>query len=84
MLRYAADWRTLFFVAAYCGLVFTGFYFWDQLETWMIVVLFIIMCNSSFFNAVIVHNTIHCPIFKQRWMNKIFQHILSFAYGHAV
>lgn len=84
MLRYSADWRTLFFVAVYCALVFTGFYFWNQLDTWMIIVLFIAMCNSSFFNAVIVHNTIHSPIFKERWMNKLFQYVLSFAYGHAV
>lgn len=84
MLRYAADWRTLFFIAVYCVLLFTGFYFWDNLETWMVIALFMLMCNSSFFNAVIVHNTIHSPMFKERWMNKFFQHVLSFAYGHAV
>lgn len=84
MLRYAADWRTLLFVAAYCAFVFVGFYFWSQMETWMIVLFMILMCNSSFFNAVIVHNTIHAPMFKQRWMNKLFQYVLSFAYGHSV
>jgi len=84
MLRYAADWRTLFFVAIYCTLVYVGFAFWEQMEIWQIALLFIAMCNFSFFSAVMVHNTIHCPIFKQRWMNKVFQHVLSFCYGHAV
>jgi len=84
MLRYTADWRTLFFVVIYCSLVFVGFYFWDKLDVWAIVLLFIAMCNFSFFSAVMVHNTIHCPIFKNRTLNKIFQHVLSFCYGHAV
>ena len=84
MLRYAADWRTLLFVAIYCTLVYVGFAFWEQMEIWQIALLFIAMCNFSFFAAVMVHNTIHCPIFKQRWMNKVFQHVLSFCYGHAV
>src|SRR5688572_20813246 len=38
----------------------------------------------SFFCATIVHNTIHCPIFKKRGMNKFFQVVLSFTYGHPV
>jgi len=84
MLRYAADIRTLLFVAAYCLLVFVGFYYWDQMDAWMVAPFAFIMCMSSFFNAVIVHNTIHSPIFKSRAMNKLFQYVLSFAYGHAV
>jgi beta-carotene hydroxylase len=84
MLRYAADWRTLFFVAIYCSLVFTIFYLWETLVMWQLILLFIAMCNMSFFSAVMVHNTIHCPIFKQRWLNKLFQYVLSFCYGHAV
>jgi len=37
----------------------------------------------SFICATIVHNTIHAPIFKSRSLNKIFQVVLSFTYGHS-
>ena len=84
MLRYAADLRTLAFVVIYYAVTLYGFFNFDTLPWQAIVPLAVTACLFSFFSAVIVHNTIHCPIFKQRWLNKFFQHILSFAYGHAV
>ncbi len=83
ILRYKADLRTLFFV---------GLYFASAILSWIYFpsswygILFVIAINSvlSFICAVITHNTIHAPIFKKRWMNKVFQVILSFTYGHSV
>lgn len=83
VLRYKEDRRTLFFVLVYFIVaVFSYIYFPSQ---WYFI-LPIIAINAllSFFCAVIVHNTIHAPIFKKRIWNKIFQVVLSFTYGHSV
>lgn len=83
MLRYKEDIRTILFVAAYFGLaVFTWFSL--SLKWYFLVPLIFANCLLSFFCATIVHNTIHCPIFKDRRLNRIFQVILSFTYGHPV
>jgi len=83
MLRYKADIRTLCFI---------GFYFLLATGTWLILPqpwyialpLILLNCVFSFFCATIVHNTIHCPMFTRRWMNRGIQVILSFTYGHPV
>lgn len=83
-LRYLADLRTLLFVAIYYAITILGWiYFWDM-PMYLRVITVIAASLFSFFMAVIVHNTIHSPVFTSRWANKIFQHIMSFAYGHAV
>ncbi|MFN8309112.1 MAG: fatty acid desaturase [Chitinophagales bacterium] len=83
MLRYSADWRTLANVALYFILAILPWLFWKELSIMAIVLLVIANCLQSFICATIVHNTIHVPIFKKRWMNKAFQVILSFCYGHS-
>lgn len=93
MLRYTADIRTLAFVGTYYALVAlaivyaspafaaaTGF----AVPWWGIVGHVIVLCLLSFFCAVIAHNTVHSPVFKQRVLNKLFQIVLSPAYGHPV
>jgi fatty acid desaturase len=54
------------------------------MATWQIVAWVVANCLFSFFCAVIVHNTIHAPIFKGKGMNRLFQFALSFTYGHSV
>ena len=39
---------------------------------------------SSWICAIIAPNTVHCPVFKKRWMNKVFQVWLSLSYGFPV
>lgn len=83
MLKYKEDIRTLLFVMGYFALAtFT----WIAMPTkWYLAIPLIgLNCLLSFFCATIVHNTIHCPIFKNRTMNRIFQVMLSFTYGHPV
>lgn len=83
-LRYKADVRTLVFVIIYFMLAYTGFIFYDRMPWWLVTLLVIITCQFTFFVAITVHNTIHCPIFmKKRW-NKAFQFVLSVAYGYSV
>lgn len=87
-LRYAADVRTLVFVAIFFALVAIQ---------WVVpgaslfggsprvgVPMLVLTCWFSFFGAVATHNTIHCPVFEKRWANRVFQAILSLTYGHMV
>src|SRR5690606_13150225 len=53
-------------------------------ELWLAVPLFLATCAFSFFGAVITHNTIHCPVFVSRAVNRVFQVVLSLTYGSAV
>ena len=38
----------------------------------------------SFIGATVVHNTMHCRMFKERWANKLWQLLLTLTYGHPV
>jgi len=82
-LRYSADLRTLVFVITYFSLVVAQ---WVYAPTaWFVAApLFVATCLFSFFGAVITHNTIHCPVFAKRRINRIFQVVLSLTYGSAV
>lgn len=82
MLRYEADRRTLAFVATYFVLVALAFAL--DLPWWAAVPWAVALCLLSFFCAVITHNTVHCPVFRERVHNRIFQVVLSLTYGHPV
>ena len=84
MLRYKADGRTLLTVLIYYIVAILPWLFWHSMATWQIVLWVVANCFFSFSCAVIIHNTIHAPIFKSKRMNKLFQFILSFTYGHSV
>ncbi|MDC3958441.1 fatty acid desaturase family protein [Polyangium jinanense] len=83
MLRYRADIRTLCFVAIYFALVAVQ---WVTAPSalWIAIPLVAVTCVFSFLGAVATHNTVHCPVFKQRWANRAFQVVLTLTYGHPV
>lgn len=83
MLRYRADIKTLVFVAIYFGLVAVQ---WVYAPTDLAVAipLVVLTCWFSFFGAVATHNTVHTPVFHQRWANRLFQVALTLTYGHPV
>lgn len=83
MLRYKSDVRTLIFVFLYFIVAVFSWIIFPTLSTWQVVALVVLNCYLSFSCAVIIHNTIHVPIFKKRWMNQFFQFLLSFTYGHS-
>ncbi|CAN5328656.1 fatty acid desaturase [soil metagenome] len=82
-LRYKADRRTLAFVFTYFAATVLAWIFLPEQWYWRLPIV-ITLCLLSFFCAVIVHNTIHHPIFRSRGWNKAFQVIMSFTYGHSV
>lgn len=83
MLRYRADIRTLAFVAIYFGLVAVQWAY-APTELAIAIPLVVLTCWFSFFGAVATHNTIHSPVFHQRWLNRLFQVVLTLTYGHPV
>ncbi len=83
MLRYKADRRTLLFVALHFAVAITPWFLWSTMPTWQIVLWVLVNCLMSFTCAIIIHNSIHVPIFKKKELNKLFQIILSFTYGHS-
>ena len=83
MLRYRADIRTLLTVLLYFIIAITPWFRWEAMSKAEVVAWVAVNCLVSFICATIVHNTIHVPIFQKRWMNKVFQVVLSFTYGHS-
>jgi len=81
MLRYRADARTLAFVAFYYALLATE---WRWAHGWFVVPLVIATCMISWICAVVTHNTLHSPVFKNRTANRVFQIALTCAYGFPV
>ena len=82
-LRYNADIRTLLAVALYFIVLSISFILpWGN--WWQITGLVIANCFMSFVCAVIIHNTIHCPMFKSKTANKIMQIVLSLTWGHPI
>ena len=83
MLRYRADVKTLLFVATYFGLVALQWIYAPR-QLWIAAPLLVLTCWFSFFGAVATHNTVHSPVFRQRWLNRVFQVVLTLTYGHPV
>jgi fatty acid desaturase len=82
MLRYRADLRTLGFLVAYAALVVCQ---WILAPSGLLgVALIVLTCVLSWICAVIAHNTVHSPLFEQRWLNKVFQVWVSLSYGFPI
>jgi fatty acid desaturase len=83
ILRYAADRRTLFIVASWYALVA---YQWVAAPSHPVlaVLLVVLTCMGAFLGAVATHNAVHCPVFHARWMNNLWQVVLTLTYGHPV
>ena len=83
MLHYKADIRTLTLVGLYFTSTILAWLYFPE-SWWLRVPIIMGLSTLSFLCAVTVHNTIHHPIFKSKMLNKIYQVVLSFTYGHAV
>ncbi len=82
MLRYQADVRTIGFLLLFAALSAGGWLLnptGPLLWAWVVVT-----CVSSWICAVIAHNTVHCPVFKKRWMNRLMQVWISLSYGFPI
>jgi fatty acid desaturase len=82
MLRFREDRRTIGFVITYFALVATAWV--SNPPLWLAIPLWMAVASFSFFCAVITHNTIHCPVFRSKPLNRAFQVVLTLTYGHPV
>ncbi|MGF1511114.1 MAG: fatty acid desaturase family protein [Myxococcota bacterium] len=90
MLKYRADIRTWIVITSYFALV-AGAWLTSPgvddagaLRAWTAYLWVPLIAQVSFVCAVITHNTIHCPMFTSRWLNKWTQVVLTLTYGHPV
>lgn len=83
LLRYPADTRSLGFHASWFALVAVQ---WAMVPTNPVVAvpLYALTCLLSFVGAVHVHNVIHCPMFRERWLNDANRIAMSLWYGQPV
>lgn len=84
MLRCKTDWKTLFVVTLYFVSTAIGWIYFTGLPVWAKVLVVGYLCVLSFMCSVIVHNTVHVPVFYKKSYNKLFQIILSMTYGYPV
>jgi len=84
ILRYSADWRVILFVGIYYVMAFYGYLNFHELSWGVMIPLLIATSIFSFITATITHNIVHAPVFKSRFLNKIWQIIMTNAYGHPV
>jgi fatty acid desaturase len=80
LLKYAADRRTVGFLAFYYMLFATA---WLATPTHPLAIaaLTVSLCLMAFFIAVMTHNTIHSPIFHSPMLNRLFSVGLSWGFG---
>jgi fatty acid desaturase len=83
VLRESSDRRTLVFIGAYFVSVAAVFAV-DFTQWWVWLLCCAWLCVLSFICATITHNTVHHPIFESKRANKLFQIVLTLAYGHPV
>lgn len=83
-MRYAADIRSIIFVLLYLGSTVAAWLLHPYLNYRQIGSFMCFIGVLSFCCAIIVHNTIHSPVFRSRNMNRLFQIVLSLCYGHMV
>lgn len=80
MLRYKEDVRTISFLALYF-ISYICIWFFVPFNWWAILLSTAWLCALNFIIAITIHNTIHCPIFKNKKLNKLYQILLSIAFG---
>jgi fatty acid desaturase len=83
ILRYKADRRTLLLIGAWYALMV---YAWVASPSGFAAnaALIAALCAGGFIGAVATHNAVHSPVFVSRWMNNIWQVVLTLTYGHPV
>lgn len=82
MLRRREDIRSLCIVGLYFAATI-GAWIWSP-RSWELPLVVLALGWLSWLVATITHNTIHCPVFVSRGMNRLFQIVLTIGYGHPV
>lgn len=83
LLRHPEDVRTLGFILIYYTLAL-GSYIAAPSAAIAVIPLMMLTSIFSFITAIATHNAVHTPVFKSRTANRVFQVVLTLAYGHPV
>ena len=83
IFRRKEDYRSVATVLATLAIMALGF-IWPPTTWWTQALLCIAAAQMSFVSAVISHNTMHVPVFKQKRLNKGMQVLLTLATGDPV
>ncbi|MCP4457484.1 MAG: fatty acid desaturase [Cytophagales bacterium] len=79
MLQKKADRKTVLYILATIGLFL---FLWESVEFyWPLYIVYLFLSVAI---SVIIHNHIHNPIWKNRRMNQLTDHILTIFYGFPV
>ena len=82
VLRFAADRRTVGLLLLHAALT-TGV--WLAAPSGGVQLPAIALLGyTAWLSAVVAHNTVHCPVFRRRWMNSVFQVWVSLSYGFPI
>jgi fatty acid desaturase len=82
VLRYAADRRT-FAILGVDGVLTVAAWLLTPRGAWLALTI-AVLAYTSWLCAVVAHNTVHCPVFTRRWMNRAFQVCVSLGYGFPI
>jgi len=80
LLKYKADYRTLFFLGLYYSLFLVS-WFVLPFKWYYIIPAEILLCTINFMVAITIHNTVHVPVFHNKTLNRIDFILLSMAFG---
>jgi len=84
VLRYTADRRTLAFIAGHLVLLGACWFAWPHVGKLGAAGLVALVAVSAWINAVITHNVMHTPVWRNRTLNNLTQIALSLTYGFPV
>jgi fatty acid desaturase len=79
LLRHKADRRSIAFVVAHFAMIAAAFV-WAR--GWWIALAIAVISYSSFIGLIQGHNAMHAPLFHQRWLNRVWQMVLSLTFSY--
>jgi len=82
LLRFPSDRRTLGLLILHAAL--TGAAWGAAPATEVQLLTTAVLSYSAWLTAVVAHNTVHCPVFRHRWVNSAFQVWVSLSYGFPI
>lgn len=80
LVNHRADYRTVAFLALHFALLVAALR--APLSAWTALYV-VVLCYTSFTAAVAGHNSLHSPVFRYRFPERLLRFAITCAYGHA-
>ena len=82
LLRFPADRRTLGLLTLHAALTVAAWLASPAIGVQLLAMG--VLSYSAWLTAVVAHNTVHCSVFRRRWLNSAFQVWVSLSYGFPI